>query len=181
MRENSLAKRYAKALVGTIKDREEYVEIKEGLEDFLKLLNQNEDFRVGMETLFFSKKQKKEMIDTLHNKIKFKKKLYNFFLALIEENRMALLDLIIGQMEELWYERNGIEKLRVYSAVKLNENQEKRLIHELEKSYNRKVVIEKEVDKSLIAGIKIQRGSIFYDFSVNGNLNKLKQALIEES
>ena len=65
---------------------------------------------------------------------------------------------------------------------RMGENRrEKKLIDELEKSYNKKVVIEKEVDKSLIAGIKIQRGSIFYDFSVNGNLNKLKHALTEEN
>ena len=181
MRENSLAKRYAKALIETLKDKNEYNEIRAGLENFQDLLTRNEDFRIGMETLFFSKKQKKEMIDALHKNIIFSQKMYNFLLALIEENRMGFLDLIIGQMEELWYERNGIEKLTVYSAVKLNEDQERGLINELEKSFNKKIVIEKEIDKSLIAGIKIRRGSIFYDFSINGNLDKLKQALLEEN
>ena len=94
---------------------------------------------------------------------------------------MGILYLIISQMEELWYEKNGIEKFKVYSAVELSENQEKRLIEELEKYHKKRVIFEKEIDKSLIAGIKIQKGSVFYDFSINGNLNKLKDALLEEN
>jgi F0F1-type ATP synthase delta subunit len=62
----------------------------------------------------------------------------------------------------------------------LSEKLENRLKKNLEKSFDKKIVIDKEIDPSLIAGIKIQRGSIFYDFSIEGNLKKLKDAILTE-
>ena len=102
-------------------------------------------------------------------------------MVLTEKNRMIFLDVIIKLLEELWFERNGVEKLKILSAVKLSKKLEQKLIKNLEKSFNKKIVLEKEIDKSLIAGIKIQKGSIFYDFSIEGNLSKLKDSLLEEN
>lgn len=180
MRENSIAKRYAYAIVKSIKNEREYQGIKNELEEFLRLLMEYPDFKAGMETLLFSKNQKKEILETINKKIKFKEKTFNFLLSIVEENRMDILDSIISSMEELWFEKNGIERLKVYSAVALSDKLEKKLITKLESSFNKKIVIEKEIDPSLIAGIKIQRVSIFYDFSIEGNLKKLKDALLTD-
>lgn len=181
MRENSLAKRYAKGLIKTIKDEKEHIVIKKELERFLKILNDNAELKAGLETLLFTKKQKKEMLNSINKKVRFHEKTSTFLMILTEENRMLFLDVIIQLLEELWFERKGIEKLEVFSAVKLSKNLEQKLIKNLEKSFNKKIVLKKGIDKSLIAGIKIQRGSIFYDFSVEGNLIKLKDALLEEN
>ncbi len=178
MRESSVAKRYARALIKAIKDEQEYFEIKKELETFAELLRQNAEFKVGMETFLFSKPRKKELLDTIYKDIKLREKTYHFLLALVEENRMMLLAIIIQLLETQWLEANGIEKLKVYSAVALNEKLEKKLIKGLEKSFAKKIKIEKEIDPSLVAGIKVQRGSIFYDFSIAGNLRKFKNALL---
>jgi len=181
LRENSLAKRYAKGLIKTIKNEKEYIVVKKELGKFLKILNDNVELKAGLETLLFTKKQKKEMVNEINKKVRFHKKTFNFLMVLMEENRMILLNVIIQLLEELWFERKGVEKLKVLSAVKLSKKLEQKLIKNLEKSFNKKIVLEKEIDKSLIAGIKIQKGSIFYDFSIEGNLSKLKDALLEEN
>ena len=180
MRENSIAKRYASALVKSIKNEQEYRGIKEELEAFLKLLIASTEFKAGMETLLFSKNQKREVLESIKKKIKFKEKTFNFLRSLVDENRMSVLDIIIRLMEELWFEKKGVEKLKVFSAVALSEKLEKKLKKNLEKSFDKKIIIDKEIDPSLIAGIKIQRGLIFYDFSIEGNLRKLKDALLTE-
>lgn len=180
MRENSIAKRYASGLIKTLKSEKEYQDIKKELEEFLVLLNSIEDFKAGMETLLFSKKQKREILDSLRQKIKLNEKTYRFLLELMEENRLVFLDTMIQLLEELWFEKNGIEKLKVYSAVPIIEKLENKLIKNLEESFNKKIIIEKKVDPSLIAGIKIQRGLVYYDFSIQGNLKKLKEALVAD-
>ncbi|MFC2155070.1 ATP synthase F1 subunit delta [Acidobacteriota bacterium] len=180
MKENSLAKRYASGMIKSVKDEHEYVEIKRELEIFLELLDGNKEFKAGMESNLFSKKQKRELLDVIQKKAKFGEKTFNFLLTMLEQNRLVVLDLIIQYLEELWFERNGVEKLRVFSAVELDEPLEKKLIKNLEQSFDKKIVIEKEVDESLLAGIKIQRGSIFYDFSISGNLRKLRDEMVSE-
>ncbi len=180
MRENSLAKRYAKALIKTITDEKEYRTIKEELEAFRGILAENVEFKAGMETFLFSKQQKREILETLNKKIKFKEKTVNFLLSLVDANRVIVLDDIIYLLEELWFEANGIEKLKVFTAVALTTKLEKKLIESLETSFKKKIIIDTEIDPSLIAGLKVQRGSVFYDFSVNGNLKKLKDALLTD-
>ena len=180
MRESSIAKRYAKALIKTIKNEPEYLDIKAELETFSDLLKKDKEFKIGMETFLFSKNQKREILEAINRQTKFKEKTFNFLLTLVEENRLTVLEEIIRLLETLWFEANGIEKLKVHSAVELNEKLEKKLIKSLEKSFDKKIVIEKAIDPSLIAGIKVQQGSIYYDFSIQGNLKKLKEALLTD-
>lgn len=180
MKESSIAKRYAEGLIKTLASENEYLATKRELEEFLNVLNSIDEFRAGMETLLFSKSQKKEILDSIHQKITFNKKTYQFLLTVLEENRLIFLDTIIELLEKLWFEKNGIEKLQVFSAIPLSAKLENQLITNLETAFNKKIVIEKEIDPSLIAGIKIQRGLVFYDFSIEGNLKKLKEALLAD-
>lgn len=181
MKESRVAKRYARALVMSIKNQKEYEKVRKILGDFLRLINTNEEFKLGMETLLFSKKQKKALLSDIQKEVNFEEKVFNFIQILIEENRLMFLDSIIRLMEDYWFAKIGVEKLKVYSSVNLNEQQENELTKNLEKSFQKKVFLEKEIDQSLIAGIKIQRGSVVYDFSIAGNLRKLKEAFLEES
>jgi F-type H+-transporting ATPase subunit delta len=180
LKETSAAKRYAAGLIKTLTGEPEYREIKKELETFLELLDRIEEFKTGMETLLFSKSQKKEILDTLHQEIKLNQKTYRFLWTIVEQNRLMVLAPIIMMLEDLWFEKKGIEKLKVYSAVPLGPEQEKKLIKKLEAAFKKRIVIEKEVDPSLLAGIKVQRGHVFYDFSIEGNLEKLKQALVAD-
>lgn len=178
MKETSVAKRYAAGLIKTLTGEQEYQEIKKELEIFLELLNRIEEFKTGMGTLLFSKSQKKEILDTLRQKVKLNQKTYQFLWTILEQNRLMVLDSIIMMLEDLWFEKNKIEKLKVYSAVHLGPEQEKKLIKKLETAFKKRIVIEKEVAPSLLAGIKVQRGHVFYDFSIEGNLEKLKETLV---
>ncbi len=180
MKESRIARRYAEGLIKTLANENEYLTTKRELEEFLNMLKSIDEFRAGMETPMFSKSQKQEILDSIHRKITFTKKTYQFLLTVVEENRLIFLDAIIQLLEKLWFEKNGIEKLQVFSAIPLSAKLEKQLIENLEAAFNKKIVIEKEIDPSLIAGIKIQRGLVFYDFSIEGNLKKLKEALLAD-
>jgi F-type H+-transporting ATPase subunit delta len=178
LKETSAAKRYAAGLIKTLASEQEYRGIKKELETFLEVLNRIEEFKTGMGTMLFSKSQKKEILDTFQQQIKFNKKTFQFLRTLLEENRLIVLDSIIMILEDLWFEKNGIEKLKVFSAVPLAPVQENKLIKNLEAAFKKRIVIEKQVDPAMIAGLKIQRGHVFYDFSIEGNLKKLKETLV---
>lgn len=180
MSATSIARRYALGLIKSIQDEKEYQEISSELREFKKLLEMNAELKAGMITLLFSKNQKKEILETIFKKAKLHSKTYNFLSTTIEENRLGHLEEIIDLLEELWLEENNTQNLKVYSAVALSKELEKKLIRKLEQSFGKKVVLEQTIDKSLIAGLKIQQGSVFYDFSIAGNLRKLKEALVEE-
>lgn len=180
MKENSLAKRYAAGLIKTLENEKEYRQVKTELEEFANLFNSIDDLKAGMQTMLFSKIQKLEVLDSIQEKTKFSDKTVRFLKEAIEENRLMYLDIMIEMLENLWFEKNGIEKLKVYSAVKMTAALQKKLTANLEKAFNKKIIIEPDIDPTLIAGIKIQRGSVYYDFSIEGNLKKLKEALLAD-
>lgn len=181
MKTNNVARRYASGLIKSIDNQKEYDIVRRELVEFQALVDSNADLKSGMNTMLFSKKQKLEMLTAIHQKTEMAEKTFNFLNAVIEANRLVFLPSIIDVMESLWFQKNDIEKLTVYSAVPLESAAEKKLVAKLEKSFGKKIILDKEIDPSLIAGIKIQKGSVFYDFSIQGNLKKLKEALIEES
>lgn len=180
MKENSLAKRYAAGLLKTLENEDEYRQIKHELEEFAKMLKSIDSLRAGMQTMLFSKSQKIDVLNAIQEKTKFTPKTISFLHEAIEENRLMYLDLMINAFEDLWFEKNGIEKLKVFSAIPIPAKLEKKLTINLEKAFDKKIIIETDVDPTLIAGIKIQRGLVFYDFSIEGNLKKLKEALLAD-
>lgn len=178
MREISLARKYSKALIDTLKDEIEFKGIKKELLQFHRILNEDKNLKASMETPLLSYKQKIEVLDIIKKKLGLSRKIYKFFRVVIEENRMIYLGKMIELMDDCWYQLNGMEKLKVYSAYPLDEKMEKDLLKKLQNVFNKKIVLEKEIDKSLIAGIKIERKSVYYDFSIAGNLKKLKESLV---
>lgn len=108
----------------------------------------------------------------------FSDKTMNFLITLLEENRFPWLREILDMMDTLWLESRGIEKLRVTSAVPLDEKLESRLRARLEIAFDGPVQLELDTNPDLIAGIRIQRGSVAYDLSIAGNLRKLYQRIV---
>ena len=181
MKLSMVAKRYAKAMSESICYDDEYRIIKGQLELMSELLAANPTFKSGMETLLLSKKQKLELLDSISDRLNLNPKNRNFLNYLVEENRMMFLDQIIDYLEEFWFLKKGVEKLTVFSAILLDDRQQKELVRQLEQSFKKKVIIENRLDPSVIGGIKIQKGSTYYDFSIEGNLKKLREMLTEVS
>ena len=178
MKKVSLAKKYAKALSESMKDENEYRKTREELESFINFLDSDLKLKAGLETMLFGFSQKKEIIDIYRKNTGIEEKTYNFLKTLVENNRLFYLKNIMEVLEDQWFETIGIEKFVLISAVEIDKKQEEDLKGQLKKALDREIVFEKRVDPSLLAGIKLMKGSIYYDFSVEGNLKKLRESLV---
>ena len=175
---SSLAKRYARGVIKSVASEEEYTTIKDELEQFDLLLSKNRDFYSGLVTPLLARDQKRELLEVIRGKGGFSDKTMNFLMTLLEENRFSWLREILDMMDALWLVNRGIEKLRVTSAVPLDEDLASRLRARLEKAFEGPVQLEMDTNPDLIAGIRIQRGSVAYDLSIAGNLRKLYQRIV---
>jgi len=181
MIESSLARRYTRALVQTCRSEADFQETGTQLRAFFQLLQSDPMIKMGMETFLFSTAKKEEALVLISREMKLSEKLKRFLEILVSENRLPLLKLIIGQLDEVWFEIRGIERITVYSVVPLKADQQKRLQHKMEQLLEKEIIMRNEIDSDLLGGIKIQRGSVYYDFSLHGNLQRLRKQIIEES
>jgi len=180
MKESSLVKRYAKALVMAMDDQAEFDRVSGDLHGFLALLAADERLKIGLATFLISQAEKTAALAIVNAKMSLDPKTYQFLLTVAAENRLAYLEQMVRQLPDAWYAAHGIEKIVVLSTVELTGGQKERLLGKLEKALSRKVFLEYRLEPSLIAGISLQRGSVQYDFSLSGSLKKLRETLVGE-
>jgi F-type H+-transporting ATPase subunit delta len=101
----------------------------------------------------------------------------NFLRVLAENGRLELLPEIRAQFEALKDEREGVLEAEVQSAFELSEAQVADLVQRLEKKTGRKVRTKVQVDKSLIAGVRVVLGDQVIDGSARAQLGALEAAL----
>jgi F-type H+-transporting ATPase subunit delta len=101
----------------------------------------------------------------------------NFLRVLAENGRLGLLPEIRTQFEALKDEREGVLEAEVQSAFELSQAQVADLVQRLEKKTGRKVRTKVQVDKSLIAGVRVVLGDQVIDGSARAQLGALEAAL----
>ena len=180
MKESSLVKRYAKALVLTVANESEFKRITAELNDVLALLAADDKLKTGMATFMISQPEKIKALNIIKDKMNLHDKSFRFLLTVAAENRFAYLEQIVRQLPDAWCNVHGVEKITVFSAVELNAGQRKRLLGNLEKALQKKIMLYYKVEPVLIAGISLQRGSLRYDYSLAGRLKKLRESLVGE-
>jgi F-type H+-transporting ATPase subunit delta len=101
----------------------------------------------------------------------------NFVRVLAENGRLGLLPEIRSQFEALKNEREGVLEAEVHSAFELTDAQVADLVQRLERKTGRKVRAKIEIQKDLIAGVRIVLGDKVIDGSARAQLGALETAL----
>jgi F-type H+-transporting ATPase subunit delta len=103
--------------------------------------------------------------------------LRNFLLLLADKGRVGELDEIAREFERLVSEEEGVLSAELTTAVELSDDDERRLLKQIEEASGRKVEATRQVDPDLIGGIVLQVGSHRLDASVRGRLERLRRSL----
>ncbi len=180
MREEIIAKRYALGIYKAI-DGKNFEETKNELNAFAEILRSNRELKEFLLNPFYTKSQKRSVVEAVLKEIKFSDVSSNLILLLIDKGRLHFLPFIINEFVKIWEDENNIYPVQVYTPLKLDAQIKKEILKSLEKKFGGKVDAEFILDKSLIGGILIKYKSTYYDGSISGALNKLKEKIIKEN
>ncbi|MFP3014012.1 MAG: F0F1 ATP synthase subunit delta [Arsenophonus sp. NC-QC1-MAG3] len=101
----------------------------------------------------------------------------NLIRIMAENERLSMLPEVFKQYIQL---RDFLEltvDIEVVSATILNEKQQFKISAAMEKRLSRKVTLNCEIDKSIIAGLIIKTGDLVIDGSVRGRIERLIDVL----
>lgn len=104
---------------------------------------------------------------------RFDKSFLNFLRIATINGRLELLPEIASQFEQLRRDAEHRIKVRVASAMPLDDEQASRLGERLRARFGREVEMDVEIDESLIGGAVIRAGDQVIDGSVRGRLEQL--------
>jgi F-type H+-transporting ATPase subunit delta len=102
----------------------------------------------------------------------------NFIKMLASNRRLSTLSSIVAQFEQL---RAVIEQtltVRVKSAIPLNDDYQQRLITLLSAKFQRRIILQCEVEEKLLGGLLITAGDHVIDGTVKGQLERMREVMV---
>jgi len=176
MRDRKVATRYAEALLDTAKSQGVLDSVAESFAGVLNAVRGNVNLRIFMDSPQVRTEEKKELLETVFGG-KIEPVLLNFFLLLIDKNRIQNTRDIGEVFAEMVEAEHGFLRARVVTAIKLPDDLAARMESHLASHTGKKIILEKKIDPAVIGGACVTLGDKILDGTVRTNLNLLRKTL----
>ena len=167
----SVYNNYASALIDGSSPNELKLFV-EDFQDFLKILDNKDIFNMLKSPILSTQKK----VDLLKNPLMgLNVKVVKAINALILRGHSIKLKSAINEIIKHLESSSGIESATLQSPIELDETEIDSIRTTLSNILHKKVRIKVVIDRSLIAGFKVQVGGKFFDNSISNHLNKMKE------
>lgn len=120
--------------------------------------------------------QKRELIDRALGGVDQLRR--NFVYLLVERGRIELLPAVTREFRAMMLEHQGIAEATVTTAVPIGDAEADRIAALLGRVVNKKVIVQREVDPSIIGGVVARVGDRLINGSVAARLAALREQLV---
>ena len=172
------ARAFADVVVG---GKFEPARLMQELRDFEALLGTSEALRRVLENPSIPGEQKRSVVDAIATKQSMARPVRNFILVVTEHRRLHIFSDMLKEVEQVLNNRLGIAEAEVVSARELGDSERRLLESEIARLTGRRVRARYERDSSLLGGAVVKVGSTIYDGSVKGQLERIREQLVETS
>jgi F-type H+-transporting ATPase subunit delta len=121
--------------------------------------------------------QKRALLDAIVARAGFSRPVRNFVAVLIDHRRIKFLDPIVKEFEQELNRRMGFVEAQIISARELGQPERGALEAQVAKLTGHKVRARYSQDSSILGGAIVKVGSMIYDGSVKGQLERIREAI----
>ena len=175
-----VANRYARALADVIASKGNYRQVLGELEDFSAAYRESLELREVCETPAVDMAKKLSVLEAIAGKLGSSHVTLNFLRVLASHYRMSLLGEILLSFRSIAYARLGIVRVKISSASGLSSEERQLLQARFNELTAKRSELEFHLDGGLIGGLVAQIGSTVYDGSIRGNLERIREQLMEQ-
>jgi F-type H+-transporting ATPase subunit delta len=176
----AISSRYARAFADVVVERQlDAAAVRRELRALAEIVEQNSQLRRVWEAPALPAAQKRAVLDALVKRAGVSPITRNFLAVLIDHERVALLEQIVRQVEVELDRRLNLTQAEITSARELSPEEKRVLEAEIGRLTGKQIRASYFRDASLLGGAVIKVGSTIYDGSVLGQLNKIRERLVE--
>lgn len=173
-----ISNRYANALFELAKELGKIDQYNDEVKLAYSSIKSNKDFVTIIDNPQITTDEKINMFENIF-KGKVSDDVLGLFYVVINKNRENLMLEIMEIFLNTVAEYKGIVTAKIQSAVALNESQIQEIKNKLTKNLKKHVLIEVEVDESLIGGLKIYVCGHIIDGTIKKQLEDIKKQLLD--
>jgi F-type H+-transporting ATPase subunit delta len=171
--------RYAHALEKVVQAAKlDSAAVLQQLRDFAGTLEGSAELREVLKDPSISMEQKLRVLDAISSRIGIYPQVRNFIAVITEHQRLHAMNEIVAEYAAVADDDAGIADAEITSAHPLNDEDRAQLEAEVGKIAGSRVRAVYRQDESLLGGAIVKIGSTIYDGSVRGQLQQMKQKLV---
>jgi F-type H+-transporting ATPase subunit delta len=171
------ARRYAKALFELAHASGEAEAIGRELEQLAAVLAENGGAHAVLTRPWIKPVDRRGVATAIAQKIGTRKLVQDFVGLVAERGRANHLPEIIGAYRAMVDADLGRARAQVRTAVAFTDAEKQKLSARLEQALGKRIILEEQVDASLLGGFIAQVGSLILDGSLDGQLARMRQRL----
>ena len=142
-----------------------------------ELVAANKQLRDVWATPSIPAEQKRAVLDAIVNREGISRVVRNFVAVLMDHHRISFLAAIVKQFELELDARMGFAEAQIISSRELGEAERATLEGQVQIMVGKKVRARYSRDASLLRGAVVKVGSTIYDGSVEGQLERIREAI----
>jgi len=175
----AVASRYARALVDVVMEQKiDPMAAVQQVNSIVAAIKESPDLRKVWEAPDIPADQKRNLLDAIAKQAELSRTVRNFFAVLIDHQRIAMVEQIARQFEVDLDAELGFAEAQVTSARSLSDGERRELESRVATMTGKKVRARYAANPALLGGVLVQVGSTIYDGTVRGQLEKLRQQLV---
>ena len=177
MKNLSVARRYAKALLLISKDDGQTDSYREELSGFANLMEREFALNQAITNPLYERSSRRKVLQSVVDNLGISKTVKSFLLLLFDKGRFGFIGSIDDFYQKLADELKGIARASLVSATKLSDDTVEKIRAALSKKTNKEIVLEVEQDPELIGGIVTKIGDLVWDGSIKTQLSNMRETL----
>lgn len=171
-----VAGRYARAFFGAVRDKNLIDVTHEQVEGLNTIISKQPEMMKFLNSPQVPESDQKALIRDVFGS-RMEQLLVEFLIVLVEKNRFNFLPEIMDEFRRQVEAHNGIGRVTVITALKLEETERSELISRLGTKTGLKIVLEEKVDPRIIGGMIVVMYNEIIDGSVRYGLEKVEEQL----
>jgi len=175
----AVSNRYARALAD-VAGRGDYRRVGRELEDFTAVYGESAELRELFDTPAVPLAEKIKVVEAIAGRLGAAQVTTNFLRVLAANYRMGLLREICQTFRRIANERLGVVEVKIISAGDLSDAERQALRARFSELTGKQVEFDFRRDQELVGGILAQIGSVIYDGSVRGQLERIRRGLTQQ-
>lgn len=175
---NEIAERYGQGLFELAKEDNTLQDKKKQSEQIQEILKTNSEVELFLKAVKITKEEKKNFVTTIFGQVA-DKEMVNMIKLLVDRGRITYLPQILEQFDTLANQELGIVKAVVHSARNLSQEDLAKIQEALVQKTNKTVILENQIDPSLIAGIKVTVGNNVTDITMKTKIEHMKNVILK--